>query len=271
MGAAAPAIITVVAVAASIVAGPEVGTAILSEMGVVGASAATTAAVGAAAISGTTSAVNTAIAGGNVEDVLKAGATGAAAGAIGSEVGSAVSEGVTDLAGGQVSVPSDAGPTVANPSIANISGGTAGGATKAFTQAELSGSNLQQAIKQAEIGGATGLITSGVGELAGGLGADAATAREAGAVAGILAKPTVSNLFNPPTSTSAGQAGQTSIIGSAPTTGQAGTTPSSSALAQALNIGGGEISPPVQLGQEGSTKSVWNQASLRTPSDESGA
>jgi hypothetical protein len=262
MGQAAPVIITVVAVAASFYAGPAVGAAILSEMGIAGASAATTAAVGAAAISGTSSAVNSAIAGGNVEDVLKAGATGAAAGAIGSEVGSAVSEGVTELAGGQVAVPSDAGPTVANPSIANISGGTAGGAASGFTGAELSGKNLKESVKAGEIGAATGFISSGVGELAGGLGADPQTSRLAGSVASTIARPTISDIFNAPPSSS------TSLTSSGQP--QAGASPSSAALAQALNIGGGDISPPVQLGGEGSNRNVWNQASLRVK-DETGA
>ena len=54
-------------------------------------------------------------------------------------------------------------------------------------------------------------------------------------------------------------------------TGGAGSSPGSSALAQALNLGGGDISPPVNIGGgEKTTPNVWNQASLRTK-DETGA
>lgn len=139
MGKAAPVIVTVVAVVATVYAGPAVGAAILEGMGVAGASAATTAAVGGAAISGATGAVNAAIQGKDVNGILEAGAKGTAAGA--------VAGGAAGAAGG------------------GVAGGVAGGAAGGATSAQLSGKNLDTTLKQAAIGGAAGGITAGATQL----------------------------------------------------------------------------------------------------------
>lgn len=135
MGKATPVIVTVVAVVASVYAGPQVGAAILESMGVVGASATTTAAVGGAAISGATSAVNAAVQGKNVEKVLEAGAKGAAAGAVGGAAGAQV------------------------PAGEAVGRGIASGATSGATGAAL---NKRDPVTGAIIGGAAGGVTSGV-------------------------------------------------------------------------------------------------------------
>lgn len=241
----------VVAVAASVVAGPEVGAAIVESMGVTDASAATVAAVGSAAIGGSTSAVNSAIQGGNVEDVLKAGAIGAASGAVGSEVSSAVTPGVTDVTG--------------STAAGNIAGGTARGAASGFTGSELSGQNLNQSLKNAEIGGATGAITSGISETANALGANPDVTKYTLAAAGPYIRQDVSSLFNPSTTpTTPGSSGSSGSQLTNFPSALAGTTPSASALGQALNVGGGEVNPPVQIGGDQTSRNVWNQASLRS-------
>jgi len=86
----------------------------------------------------------------------------------------------------------------------------------------------------------------------------------------------VSNLFGGAsptggTTTASTSGSPSSAPTSSPLTGGAGSSPGSSALAQALNLGGGDISPPVNIGGgEKTTPNVWNQASLRTK-DETGA
>jgi hypothetical protein len=255
MGSAAAPILEVAAVVVAVVQpelAPAVGEYILGAETAASVGAATTAAVGAAAFGAGSGALSEAIQGGDTKDILKAAAVGGAAGAVGSEVSSAVKPELVDLGASQ--------------SLANVGSSTLSGAARGFTGAELSGQNLQQAGKAAGIGAAEGLITSGISEAAQAEGAEPSTARGLGSLAGILAQPTVSNLFGAgPSSTSAPITGQsprsTAALGTA---GTAGTTPSTQALAQALNVGGGDISPPVQLGGEGSKRNVWNQASLRT-------
>jgi hypothetical protein len=147
MGQAAPVIVTVVAVVATVYAGPAVGAAIMESMGTTAAAIGVSeATIGAAAISGATGAVNAAVQGKNVEGILEAGAIGAASGAIGSEVSQAVS--------GQVGydLPADqAGPVQAAKGVAgefgsqaagNIAGKAAGSAAGQFTGSQLSGSKL---------------------------------------------------------------------------------------------------------------------------------
>ena len=271
MGGAAPVIVTVVAVAASVVAGPAVGAAIfeattgMDAIAAVGTGfmtasevATTTAALGSAAIAGSTAAVNAAIQGKNIEGVLEAGAKGAATGAVSGAIGSEVAQGVTDVTGtptpGVEQAPNAAG---------NIAGSTAGGATSGFTKAELSGSNLQQALKQGEIGAATGFATSALGEGLKGAGVPSETAKDITTVASPFVGQNIANLFTPQTSSqTVGRPGESSVT----TTGQAGTTPGSQALAQALQVGSPDVGAPVQSpgGGESAKQPVWNVASLRT-------
>lgn len=256
MGAAAPVIITVVAVAASVVAGPEMGALILGygdaiEAVAAGYSVATLSTVGAAASGAAAGAIGEAQKSGDPEKILKAAGVGAAAGAIGSEAGQAV--------GGATG--------------SSVAGATAGGATRGFTQAELSGSNLNQATRAAEVGGLTAGATEGLFGTTGG-NTPTESDRLARALGGAFIGQNVSNLFTPTQTAQGGQTGQTQP-GQAPsaltTTGQPGTTPGSQALAQSLNLGGGDISPPVNIGGgEKDTRNVWNIASLRTK-DETGS
>lgn len=272
MGGAAPVIVTVVAVVATVYAGPAVGAAIMESMGTTAAAIGVSeATIGAAAISGATGAVNAAVQGKDVEGVLKAGAIGAASGAAGSAVGGAVAEGVTGATGGPVAVASDIGPTLGSNAPGAITGGAAGGATQAFTRSQLSGQNLEQSIRNAEIGGATGAITSAIGQGVQAGGGSPEDIKLSSALSGPFVAQNVSNLFAP-TQTASGYG---STGGQAPstltTTGQPGTTPGSAALAQSLNLGGGDISPPVNIGGgEKESRNVWNIASLRTK-DETGS
>jgi hypothetical protein len=150
-----------------------------------------------------------------------------------------------------------------------ITGGAAGGATQAFTRAQLSGQNLDTSLKQAEIGGATGAITSAIGQGVQAGGGSPEDIRLSSALSGPFVAQNVSNLFNPPPSAPSSQQGQ--APSSLTTTGQPGTTPGSQAIAQALNLGGGDISPPVNIGGgEKESRNVWNIASLRTK-DETGS
>jgi len=272
MGSAAPIIITVVAVVATVYAGPMVGAAIMAEMGVVGASAAATAAVGAAAIGGSTSAVNAAVQGKNVEGVLKAGAIGAAASAAGSVVGGAVGEGVTGATGGPVSISSNLGPTLGANAPGAITRGAVSGATSGFTRAQLSGQNLDQSGKQAAVGGATGAITSAIGE---GVQAGGGSPEEIKFVSGLsgpFVAQNVAEYFAPQRSAgTTGSSGQsTQLVGTSPTTGQGAV--GSSALGQALRIGSGEPGALIESpgGGETTSKPIWNLASLRVK-DETGS
>jgi len=276
MGKAAPVIITVVAIVATVYAGPLVGEAILASMETTAAASGVSAAtVGAAAIGGSTSAVNAAIQGKNVEGVLKAGAIGAASSAIGSEVAGAVGGGeqagpFLDASGNVVQGPSTGATELLGPSGGRIAGSGAGGATSGFTRSQLSGQNLEQSLKNAEIGGATGAITSAIGEGFKGAGGDAADARLASTLSGPFVAQNVSNLFAPQRSTgTTGRGGATTQeVGTVPTTGQG--APGSAALGQALRIG--DPGAPVESpgGGESSRQPVWNIASLRVK-DETGS
>lgn len=271
MGGAAPVIVTVVAVVATVYAGPAVGAAIMESMGTTAAAVGVSeATLGAAAIGGATSAVNAAVQGKNIEGILVAGAEGAAASGVGSAVGGAVSEGVTSATGGPVAVASDVGPTLGANAPGAIAGGTAQGATSAFTRSQLAGQNLDTSLKNAEIGGATGAITSSIGQGVQAGGGSPEDIKLSSALSGPFVAQNVSNLFNP-TPSSPGASGGGQSPSTLTTTGQSGTTPGSQAIAQALNLGGGDISPPVNIGGgEKSTPNVWNQASLRVK-DETGS
>jgi hypothetical protein len=263
-------------IAASIVAGPEIGAAIYESMGTTAAAVGVSeATVGAAAISGASSSVNAAVQGKDVEGILEAGAIGAASGAVGAEASSAVSGATADTLG---------------KTGAAVAGGAARGSTSGFTKAELSGKNLDQALKSAEIGGITGAVAGGISEGVQGLGGSESDARLVNALAGPFVSQNVSNLFSPQTSSSTtasrtrgtpeydatggpggpgGPSGpSTQQVGNAPTTGQ--VSPGSAALGQALRIGdpGAPIESPG--GGESSRQPVWNQASLRNK-DETGS
>ena len=267
MGKAAPVIITVVAVVATIYAGPQVGAAIMNSMGVVGASAATTAAVGAAAIGGATGAVNAAVAGGNVEDVLKAGAISAAASAAGSVAGGQLPPGSSAAARGAVqgATSGAAGSALRGQDvgrgalIGGAAGGVAGAVTSGLTDTSIGDVEAQEGGFYGEEGVA-GTSTGFSPELA----------RFVGSAAGrTAAQLTAQNLAPSPTGRQAqppsGQVSTPPPMGDATTTGQ--PAPGSSALAQALRAG----SPVIGGGGEQTTgRPVWNIASLRVK-DETGS
>ena len=266
MGQATPVIITVVAVVATIYAGPIVGQAILGSMGVAGASAATTAAVGAAAIGGATSAVNSAIAGGNVEDVLKAGAIGAATSAAGSVAGAQLPPGTSAAARGAVqgAASGAAGASLRGQDvgrgalIGGVSGGVGAGVREGLTDTSIGDVEAQEGGFYGEEGVA-GTSTGLSPELARFIGSAAGTT---------AAQLTAQNLAPSPTGRQAqppsGQVSTPPPMGDATTTGQ--PSPGSSALAQALRAG----SPVIGGGGEQTTgRPVWNIASLRVK-DETG-
>jgi hypothetical protein len=313
MGGATQTVLTVVAVAAVIIGAEPVGLAIFESLGAEAAAAAaeagiTASEVGSAAVGAGSSAINSAVAGGNVEDVLKAAAIGGASSFVAAEIGGEI--------GGGFEAPGQAGPTAAElgyvppPSqiieptgvagatdsvtAGNIARGGSAGFTRGFTQAELSGQNLQTALKRGEIGGLTGLVTSGISEL---LQSGGATPKEAGvatAVGGPYLSKEIAGYF--PSSTSASQVSSkksSSPTGGLPTSGTAYLggggagggryfTPGSSALGQALNVGGtagatgggstgGYNATGESLSKEtgGTPQNVWNIESLRVKPEES--
>jgi len=266
MGQAAPVIMTAVAVVATVYAGPAVGAAIAKGMGAtLGATA--TAALGAAAIGGATSAVNAAIAGGNVDDVLKAGAIGAAAGAVGGAVSANVPAGAGAVGrgalGGAASGATGAslrGRDVGTGAIVGgVAGAVGGGLREGLTDTSIGDVEAQEGGFYGEPG-VEGTSTGLSPELA---------AAIASFGAGQAAQLTAQNLAPTPTTRQATtQTAQTQTLapgGDVTTTGQ--PSPGSSALAQALRAGS-----PVLGGGEGQTSArpVWNIASLRTK-DETGS
>jgi hypothetical protein len=269
MGQATPVIVTVVAVVATVYAGPQVGAAILNSMGVTGASATLTAAVGGAAIGGATSAVNAAVAGGNVDDVLKAGAIGAAAGGAGGVAGAQVPAGAGAAARGAVAGATSGatGASLRGRDVGRgaIVGGVAG-AVGAGLREGLTDTSIGDV--EAQEGGFYG--QEGVAGTSTGLSPDLAEAisRFGASQAATL---TAQNLASTPTGTqrtaqtTQAQAQTPAPGGDVTTTGQ--PAPGSSALAQALRAGS-----PVLGGGEGETarRPVWNIASLRTK-DETGS
>jgi hypothetical protein len=213
-----------------------------------GYSVSTLSAVGAAASGAASGAITEAQKSGDPAKILEAAGVGAVSGAVGSEVGGAVG--------------SETGSSVA--------GATAGGATRGFTQAELSGSNLQQAGKSAAVSGTTAGLTEGIFGTTGG-NTPTESDRLARSLGGAFIGQNVSNLFSPTQTAQSGGGQPGQAPSSLTTTGQPGTTPGSQAIAQALNLGGGDISPPVNIGGgEKDSRNVWNIASLRTK-DETGS
>ena len=283
MGGASPTILTVVEVVASVVAGPEVGMAIMEATTGMDAIAVagtygmeTVAAVGAAATSGASSAINTAAAGGDVSQVLTSAAEGATAGAAGSFVGSEVGQALGP--GPSVDgVPGEAAPV--SPTVQKAAASGAGGATAGFSRAELGGSNLQTALRQGAVGG----ITSAAGSLLFPTDASSDTAdKSAAAVGKTLLGAQIAQMLAP-TATSSSRGGTTQTAGaggvrgavSGPSgygdTSTGGGGVGSQALSQVLNLGsptsaysdtgaGGEQTSPETGGKP---QNVWNLASLR--------
>jgi len=249
----APILIPIVAVAASVIGGPEIGAAILGygdtiEAVAAGYSVTTLSAVGAASIGAASGAISEAQKTGDPGKILQAAGVGAVGGAAGSEIGSTVGEATSDL----------------GPTASNLAKATASGAASPFIKDELSGTNLQTATKAAELGGATGALTSGLSQATG------ATPGETSALGSAIGTAlNYSNVFGtqPTLSSQVGSAPQ----GSTTLTGQAGapTAAGSTVLGSALGFGS-DPSAPVQTTEGGTSRSnVWNQASLRNP-DQSG-
>jgi len=269
-GGVVPIIATVVAVVATVYAGPAVGTAVAKALGpTVAATIGTTGtmALGAAAIGGATSAVNAAIAGGNVNDVLKAGAIGAAAGAVGGGVSANVPAGAGAIGRGAISGAAS-GATGASlrgqdvgrgAAIGGVAGAVGAGLREGLTDTSIGDVEAQE-------GGFYG--QEGVAGTSTGLPPDLASAI-ASFGARQAAQLTAQNLAPSPTARqSSGQMAQTPTpppAGEVTTTGQ--PAPGSAALAQALRAG----SPVIGGGGEPSTgRPVWNIASLRVK-DETGS
>jgi hypothetical protein len=218
--------------------------AMLTDSAVAGFATTEAVAAGSAAIGAVGGA---AAAGSQDKSIAEGAAIGAGAGAAGSLAASGVGE-FSDTLG-------KTGTALAQ--------GTARGATSGFTGAELSGSNLQQAFKSGEVGGATGLATSALTQGLQGAGVPSDVAGGISSAAGPYIKQDISNLFTPQTSSQNVGGSPTSQTGSVTTTGQSGATgPGSQALAQALNVG--DPSAPVSTTEGGTpSRSVWNQESLR--------
>ena len=270
MGKATPVVLTVVAVAASIVASPVVGESILAAMGTTAAEAGVSAAtVGSAAIGGSTSAVNAAVQGKNLQGVLKAGAIGAASGAIGSEVVQAVGGSPIPGETGDIG-PGGITRLTGQAGLGSTVGSAAGGAASGFARSQLAGQNLEQSGRMAAIGGTTGLLTSGLREGLTEAGAEPSDVKLASTLSGPFISQSVADLFTPQRSASTvGAGGPTSFQIGEPTMGIA--APGSAALGQALRLGSGEPGAPIESpgGGEKATRPVWNIASLRVK-DETG-
>ena len=238
---------------------------------------------------GSANAISTAVNGGNLEQVVQAGGTGAASGFAGSEVAQFVG-GAPEQAGpfidssGNV-IPDPGGTGVAgltdSATAGRVAGATAGGATTGFTRAELGGSNLQSALRQGAIGGAAG----GAGALLFPTDStDSSLSRTASNVGKTFLKAEISKLLTP-TATTSSRGGTTQTAGtggssargavSGPSgygdTSTGGGGVGSQALSQVLNLGsptsaysdtgaGGEKTSPETGGKP---QNVWNLASLR--------
>ncbi len=256
----------IVAIVATVYAGPAVGAAILNGMGVTAAGATLTAAVGAAAIGGATGAVNAAIAGKNVDGILKAGAIGAAAGAAGGAAGAQLGAGASAAARGAVSGATSGavgaslrGRDVGQGAIiGGVGGGVAGGLASSLTDTSIGDVEAQEGGFYGEPGVAgtsTGLtpdLASAIGRF-GGSQAAQLTAQNLAPTPGQAPAPSGQGASTPPPA------------GDVTTTGQ--PAPGSSALAQALRAG----APVIGGGGEKTTgRPVWNIASLRVK-DETGS
>jgi hypothetical protein len=260
----------IVAIVATVYAGPVVGAAIAKSVlgpaaaATIGATA--TAAIGAAAIGGATSAVNAAVAGKNLDGVLKAGAIGAASGAAGGAAGAQLGAGANAVARGAVSGATSGavgaslrGRDVGQGAlIGGVGGGVAGGLTNALTDTSIGDVEAQEGGfygEQGVAGTSTGLtpdLAKAIGRF-GGSQAAQLTAQNLAPTPGQAPVPSGQGAPTPPPA------------GDATTTGQ--PAPGSAALAQALRAG----SPVIGGGGEQTTgRPVWNIASLRVK-DETGS
>lgn len=235
---AAPVAAIVVAVVAPELA-PEIGSALLGE----GAGVTAATAAGQAVISAGIGAVNAAATGQNV-------AQGATKGAESGLVSGAITGGLqgVDITG--------TGDTSANTAVTKglaTAGGAAATGTKPSTAIE------------------EGIISGAVDYLVGSPGKDASTTDQILSGLEKYGITTTLDKYLLPSQTSGGGGGATgasTTISGAPTatvTPQAaGTTPGSSALAQALNVG--DIGAPIFGSSDlGKSRRVWNKESLRNP------
>jgi hypothetical protein len=253
MGGAAQIITDVVAIGASIFAGPEVGAAILYDTGMAAAAAeagVSAATVGAAAIGGSVGAVNAAINGKNLGGILQAGAEGALASGAGSAVSGAVAgeAPVTDEVTQTTTPGTGVSGATGSAELGKAAGQFAGGTTSGL----LKGETPQQALTSGAIGAGVGYMLPGT---------DTASALERGLATTAL------NQFLAPSSPGAGGGGsatQTTPAGavSSPAVTQTQASPGSAALGQALRT---DLGAPVFGGTEDKQKnqSGWNVESLR--------
>ena len=279
MGGATRPIITVVAAVAVMYAAPIVGEAILGLLPEGAAAGASAEAVGAAALSGSTSAVNAAVEGGNLEDVLKAGAISTAASVVGGEVASQVPAGepiardiIGGAAGGATRASLRGRDPITGAIVGGVASGVAGGIRGAFSDPNIGDVEAQPGGFYGEAGVNEPFINPELQrfltESAARTGAQLAgqyTARQLADTPPTRERPT-----REAAGTTQRTAGPTSYqIGDVPTAGM----PGSQALGQALRVGSGDAGPgePVESPGSGKTpeRPVWNIASLRVK-DETG-
>lgn len=257
MGQAAKPIVSVIAVVASIYAGPQIGAAIMESMGTTAAAAGVSESiVGAAAIKGTSDAVNAAIDGKNINGILEAGAKGFVTGGAGQAAG--------EFAVNQFGAPAQYGTDVGSEQSKMLAAQEAGvptptkaalasGASSA-TKAALSGQDpLTAGVK----GAVTGFGSEYVAGLAGQPGSAAYDIAKFGAGQTLSSALGGKGTTFTPTDTTGG----TSV-----TTTGAGQSPGSSALAQALRT---DLGAPIFGGDKDKEgrKSGWNVESLRYMGD----
>lgn len=264
MGQAAKPIVSVIAVVASIYAGPQIGAAIMESMGTTAAAAGVSESiVGAAAIKGTSDAVNAAIDGKNINGILEAGAKGIVTGG----AGQAAAEYAVNQFGAPVQYGTDVGSDQSKMLAAQEASGLKGepymptptksalasGASSA-TKAALSGQDpLTAGVK----GAVTGFGSEYVAGLAGQPGSAAYDIAKFGAGQTLSSALGGKGTTFTPTDTTGG----TSV-----TTTGAGQSPGSSALAQALRT---DLGAPIFGGDKDKEgrKSGWNVESLRYMGD----
>jgi hypothetical protein len=126
------------------VLGSSIGSAILAEAGITGASAAVNAAVGSAAIN----AASTLAQGGNLEQVLQSAASGAAASGINVQMGGGVTGAVTGSAAGTAIAGGDANQVVMNALAAGVGAGVQGATGSAAL-----GSLARDTVRTGEVSG----------------------------------------------------------------------------------------------------------------------
>ena len=255
MGQATKTIVQVVAVVASIYAGPQVGAAIMEGLGTTAAAAGVSeAVVGAAAINGASSAVNAAIEGKDLGGILEAGAksavlagAGQAAGEFAVEKLGAPAQYGTDVGSEQSKMLSAQEAGVPTPTKAGLASG-ASSATKAALQGQ---DPLSAGVK----GAITGFGSEYVAGLAGQPGSPEYQVAKFGT------GQTLSNVLGGKGTTFAPTTESTSVT----TTGM-GASPGSSALAQALRT---DLGAPIFGGDKDKEgrKSGWNVESLRYMGD----